>query len=1298
MKVMKKSNAGLFRAVTLLLSAAMLMSMFTFGTINASADVAAVSSLSGAYEYVSSDSFNFATQAMWDNAYREADRQISAVLSPTVPAGSELTNSVYIEYDGTTGANYPCLHFIDNADPSHRYSYGNLFGAADISEYDGIVLWIKQGTTFEPYNKRVQVLVGNMTQGGGYNPGGTGNFYVADCAPISTAGNYYYIPFADFKNSGGTALDPSTAGTLNFISFKTGVGTATQVQQYYVGDLRMYRNKTAAAPDEYVRSDRFNTATNADWSNNVREGRRTGTEGEVISDTYATISTDPAHVPSNSNINQSVHVLNDWTQTTAYPAIHFFTDTSGTGYSGNANRPLWTSGEFVNAKGIRIWAQRAASNIQPINIVLTVAGSTSSSTTGSTRHFRYKLANASLTGAYYDIPFSLFLDYAANTPYNPAVNGIPNSIGFKSDGTSVGMEYYFADLQLIRQPVRGMEYVSSGLFNNSTSTMWSQSKFDGTTTYANVNTNTQNIPANVSQSVSFGQVGTVSNYPAVHFWNMSGGGNGATFGDLFGATDTSQYTGIRLWIKKGAVCPYSRVLVFIDRLATGAAIPTAGTSRYIYNITGAEFTSGGAYIDIPFSKFYINNSSANPSFDPAVRGNINYIAFQSGDGSGTKEFEVFISDLQLYRSEQTLYPTAELSVASGSSSYVSVKDYNTGAALTRAKIGSKVTVDVTGIPVNTVIKNGLLKYRVNGQVYPLPLRKNSALDIGGGVDNGGADSFFFTMPDGDAEIFLDTVPENSTDLYTAGLNALAVYEALAIQNNGTVASSLDFSSRALKSISYNGDSYELLSKGTVIINDSEFSDPGAYFDWAANGGAPLNAIVKEAGVLRDDCNLFEDYTLSVSEVCEKGYAGTSYAAIAYADYEYDNETIRLYSAPFSISYNEAFASQGETLKTILEGKRVLWLGTSIPAGSQTNNNNYPYMVGQLAGASAMYNMSVGTSPAAAGMYNRADQAGGDPLGVKNAHWEMASYGLSQSVAEKQDIINNFASFTFYQDPGSRTEAQKAKIIGTSYERRVDPYISGNGKVDVVMYNHGYNDFGFFNNDNMQYGGFNSTDRSTFYGATNFILDRIKAGNPAVKIVIVGHYSDLGRVGVSSDRPDVNVALKAYAEAHGYLYLDIAPLLGDDFYESFSDGIHPHIDSTGAANMAIANAVMITLLQANTTGVLLSKGDVNGDTLVNSLDIVEAKKHVLGLITLVENKLDAADVDNDGFVTVKDIIMIKRIMIGLLTEGDNIEMNQQNGVFPMLGNSIQYGRGEDIPENGEGYQDYNSLKKAVVTAI
>ena len=60
-----------------------------------------------------------------------------------------------------------------------------------------------------------------------------------------------------------------------------------------------------------------------------------------------------------------------------------------------------------------------------------------------------------------------------------------------------------------------------------------------------------------------------------------------------------------------------------------------------------------------------------------------------------------------------------------------------------------------------------------------------------------------------------------------------------------------------------------------------------------------------------------------------------------------------------------------------------------------------------------------------------------------------------------------------------------------------------------------------------------------------------------------------------------------------------------------------------------------------------RGDVNGDTKVNSVDARLVQNYSLGTGTLTEVQIKIADVDGDGRVTVKDAAMIFAISKGTL---------------------------------------------------
>ena len=129
----------------------------------------------------------------------------------------------------------------------------------------------------------------------------------------------------------------------------------------------------------------------------------------------------------------------------------------------------------------------------------------------------------------------------------------------------------------------------SALFNNALGGMF---KLDGTATFAEVTTDAGNKPEGAAQAIHFGQNKNTSGYPAMHFWDVSGGGNGKPYGDIFGAADAKNYTGIRVWVKRGSAV--TRLRIFIDRLPSGSAPPTDAAKRYMYTITDKDIkTSGG---------------------------------------------------------------------------------------------------------------------------------------------------------------------------------------------------------------------------------------------------------------------------------------------------------------------------------------------------------------------------------------------------------------------------------------------------------------------------------------------------------------------------------------------------------------------------------------------------------------------------------------------------------------------------------------------------------------------------------
>ena len=64
---------------------------------------------------------------------------------------------------------------------------------------------------------------------------------------------------------------------------------------------------------------------------------------------------------------------------------------------------------------------------------------------------------------------------------------------------------------------------------------------------------------------------------------------------------------------------------------------------------------------------------------------------------------------------------------------------------------------------------------------------------------------------------------------------------------------------------------------------------------------------------------------------------------------------------------------------------------------------------------------------------------------------------------------------------------------------------------------------------------------------------------------------------------------------------------------------------------------------NTTTV--KKGDINNDNIIDSVDLLQEKKYLLGKITLSDIQKVAADVNSDGVIDSVDLLQIKKYLLG-----------------------------------------------------
>ena len=331
--------------------------------------------------------------------------------------------------------------------------------------------------------------------------------------------------------------------------------------------------------------------------------------------------------------------------------------------------------------------------------------------------------------------------------------------------------------------------------------------------------------------------------------------------------------------------------------------------------------------------------------------------------------------------------------------------------------------------------------------------------------------------------------------------------------------------------------------------------------------------------------------------------------------------------------NESLSSRltfVENISTIDSRRKVLWIGTSIPAGdiSFDNNgttqstttdlgsNNYPKMVADALGFT-LYNNARGSSfvcfypPEEDGTSNWASAS--DWTEYQDETWKGFSLAASMEQVEEKFganglncpewLVNQFKSF--------------------SYESLIIPYIDGTlASCDTVVIDHGYNDRSVIINQASWYPGDGETQfalgagrswlktlqdpfeqtlttesffqsawsadesvdsKKHYFSAMIFICKKIWAVNPRIKIIIGNYFTKKSNVFGAEYANDklgefVCLANSAIANWLQVKCVNIADQTGiynrnlpagNDYSLFCPDGVHPHSDSTGLSNKTIA---------------------------------------------------------------------------------------------------------------------------------
>jgi len=200
-----------------------------------------------------------------------------------------------------------------------------------------------------------------------------------------------------------------------------------------------------------------------------------------------------------------------------------------------------------------------------------------------------------------------------------------------------------------------------------------------------------------------------------------------------------------------------------------------------------------------------------------------------------------------------------------------------------------------------------------------------------------------------------------------------------------------------------------------------------------------------------------------------------------------------------------------TVDSYWKGKKILWVGTSIPT------SGYPEIVGTELGAT-VYNEAVGSSGVRAGHYNFV--TGTDTMGYSGLYYESLMRSLSLSSTEKQAIFDNWSTWQplIPTAPLTISDTDKAFYKTCSWDIKLAKYLTGGsiGKVDLYVFDHGHNDAGLgYNYDTLNTMPPTDTkDRRYFIGAMNFLIDKILTDNPRARICFIGHYENDRKTGIS----------------------------------------------------------------------------------------------------------------------------------------------------------------------------------------
>ena len=252
----------------------------------------------------------------------------------------------------------------------------------------------------------------------------------------------------------------------------------------------------------------------------------------------------------------------------------------------------------------------------------------------------------------------------------------------------------------------------------------------------------------------------------------------------------------------------------------------------------------------------------------------------------------------------------------------------------------------------------------------------------------------------------------------------------------------------------------------------------------------------------------------------------------------------------SVPPQAAFDLLNKRTNRYWEGKKIVWVGTSIPAFTATSGLSYPYLVGQALGCE-MINRAQGESYIT---YNAAN-----PIVSGDASYKTLSATKAEIRAFMQAYQPNI------------TEAGLQAVEQSSYEFQI---LGRNA--DLVIFDHMHNDM---DKAYISFGALdNNTDRKTFFGAFNYIIEKIYLDTPNARIAFVSSPTryELSAVRTVAKYDQYRDALRQLALKYNAPFIDLSILSNvhqnnyrrwtNSVDQSNSDYTHP----SAAARVRYAN--------------------------------------------------------------------------------------------------------------------------------